>query len=84
MNKKDIVVTAWLKDNNEWFYAIKSVSQDLTPFDNIELLSIGPNEDLFYAWNGDNKIHGRLYRGHWNSGTCGRYQYNSVKRTDTL
>lgn len=62
-----IKVIAWLKNNDEWWYPTKKV--DLTSYDNIELLSKGGyHDDIFYAWDDNNKLYGRLFKGRWNNG----------------
>ncbi len=60
MNSK---VYCWLKNNIEWYYPNKK--QDLSVYDNIELLSLHHYGDLFYAWYGNDKANGRLFRGEW-------------------
>jgi hypothetical protein len=54
-----IRVKAWLKNNEEWYYPTKPF--DLGLFDNVELLSKGGYyDDIFYAWNNDEKYNGRF------------------------
>jgi hypothetical protein len=59
----EIIVYCWLKNNKEWYYPEKKV--DLTVWDNIELLSVMYDGDLFYCYNNGEKEYGRLYRGKW-------------------
>ena len=64
---KKILVTSWLKNNEEWYQPMNPV--DLTEYDHVELLSLHHNGDLFYAWhNSTGKENGRLFRGRWNDG----------------
>lgn len=62
-NQKEIIVECWLKNNKEWYYPQNSV--DLSEWDNIELLSVRYDGDLFYCYNDGDKYNGRLYKGRW-------------------
>lgn len=61
----EIEVIAWLKNNKDWYHPVKKV--DLSLYKNVELLSLGYERDLFYAWD-DEKTEGRLFSGKWNKG----------------
>jgi len=63
---KKIEVFDWLKNGLEWYKPIKK--PDLSEYENVELLSVHHDFDIFYAWNNSDKKLGRLFRGKWNDG----------------